>query len=113
MTAPEVSQLTQFFQTRGLNKKMLSLDFLSSPDLLDFRVPAAIWERPSSAQIATSNWFPPLVYLIFNGIFAIVFVFFQILHFADNIPALCLIYTIGGTDILLEFSRDEVRIPSS
>jgi len=37
-------------------------------------------------EIATSNWFPPLVYLIFNGIFAIVFVAFQILHFADNIP---------------------------
>eukprot|EP00435_Cladocopium_sp_Y103_P029663 s374_g7.t1 len=45
-------------------------------------------------EIATSNWFPPLVYLIFNGILAIVFVAFQILHFADNIPALGGFYAI-------------------
>ncbi|CAL1128886.1 unnamed protein product [Cladocopium goreaui] len=37
-------------------------------------------------QIATSNWFPPLVYTIFNGLLAIVFVAFLIMILSDSIP---------------------------
>lgn len=37
-------------------------------------------------QIATSNWFPPLVYTIFNGLLAIVFVAFLIVILSDSIP---------------------------
>jgi len=37
-------------------------------------------------QVATSVWFPPLVYVIFTGIVATIFVALQILHLSDNIP---------------------------
>lgn len=40
-------------------------------------------------QVATSVWFPPLVYVIFTGIVATIFVALQILHLSDNIPELC------------------------
>ena len=46
-----------------------------------------------NAQIATSNWFPPRVYLVFNCILAIIFVAFQLLNLYDAIPAPRLIYT--------------------
>jgi len=107
MRAPEVPQ-PNFSNPRTESKGSLRF-------LLIARLAGQLWGKHGkpSAQIATSNWFPPLVYLIFNGIFAIVFVAFQILHFADNIPALCL-YTIAGADILPEFSRNtEVRFSSS
>jgi len=45
-------------------------------------------------QIATSTWFPPLVYTIFTGLLAIIFVAFLILNLSDNLPVVGRFYFI-------------------
>eukprot|EP00435_Cladocopium_sp_Y103_P060324 s1572_g22.t1 len=55
-------------------------------------------------QIATSKWFPPCAYVIFNCILAVVFVVFQLENLADAIPDIGGFYFIYLTNwaLLLE-----------
>eukprot|EP00435_Cladocopium_sp_Y103_P051679 s1246_g16.t1 len=73
----------------GTSPAMTGLTGCSNPFKIEL-----LWPE----QIATSKWFPPRVYLIFNCILAVLFVAFQIENLADAIPAIGGFYFIYLTN---------------